>query len=100
MPFPDMAERAFYVIAYDVTDDRRRLKVARNLEAVAERVQGSVFEGWLTDAELERLLKKVKKTLKGGEDSLRVYLLCAACREKVRTDGQGRVTPAPCVRIV
>jgi CRISPR-associated protein Cas2 len=95
-----MAESGFYVIAYDVTDDKRRSKVARTLEAIGERVQGSVFEAYLTPAELEKLLKKIKKLIKGEEDSLRVYLLCGACREKVHTEGRGKVTPPPGVRIV
>jgi CRISPR-associated protein Cas2 len=95
-----MAERGFYVIAYDIVDDKRRSKIARYLEATGDRVQGSVFEAYLTAAELDKLLKKLKKVLKGEEDSLRVYLLCGACREKVHTEGRGKVTPPPGVRIV
>jgi CRISPR-associated protein Cas2 len=95
-----MAERGFYVIAYDIVDDKRRSKIARYLEAIGDRVQGSVFEAYLTPAELEKLLKKLKRVLKAEEDSLRVYLLCAACREKVHTEGRGVVTPPPGVRIV
>jgi len=95
-----MAERDFYVIAYDVTDDRRRLRVAKLLEAVGERVQGSVFEAYLTRVEVEKLLKQAGKTLQADEDSLRLYVLCEPCRGKVRTWGCGTVTPPPGVRIV
>jgi CRISPR-associated protein Cas2 len=95
-----MADRAFYVVAYDVTDDRRRAKIARYLEAMGERVQGSVFEAYLTAAELEKLLRKLTKVMNEEEDSVRVYILCGACREKVRTVGRGRVTPPPGVMIV
>jgi CRISPR-associated protein Cas2 len=95
-----VAERQFYILAYDVVEDRRRTKLARVLESLGERVQESVFEAYLTQAELDKLLKKVKKLLKADEDSLRVYLLCSACREKVRTEGRGKVTPAPGPKIV
>jgi len=95
-----MAERAFYVVAYDIVADKRRVKVARALEAIGDRVQGSVFEAYLTPAELEKLLKKVGKLLNAEEDSLRAYLLCSACRTKVRTVGRATVTPPPGLRIV
>lgn len=93
-------ERNFYVLAYDITDNKRRTKVAKLCEALAERVQGSVFEGYLTLPELERLVKKAGRVMDAKEDSLRVYLLCAACRGKVAVHGVGRVTPKPGVAIV
>jgi CRISPR-associated protein Cas2 len=93
-------ERAFYVLAYDLSDDRRRAKIARLMESLGERVQGSVFEAWLSEAELNRLLAKAKKILHEKEDSLRVYQLCAACRGKVRVVGEGKPLPPPDVVIV
>jgi len=93
-------ERSFYLLAYDIADDRRRQKIARLCEAVAERVQESVFEAYLSQAELDKLLKKIGRVLKKEEDSLRIYLLCAGCRSKVRLFGVGRVTPEPGVVII
>ncbi len=93
-------ERSFYVLAYDISDDRRRNKIAKSCEAVAERVQGSVFEGYFTPAELEKLLKRVERQMNKDEDSLRFYTLCAECRRKVGTRGQGKVTQAPSAVIV
>ena len=95
-----MNDRSFYVITYDIANDRRRAKVARFLEAMGVRVQESVFEVYLTAAELEKLLRKLGKVMKEDEDSLRVYLLCSACRGKIRTVGRGKVTPPPGVMIV
>ncbi len=80
-------QRKFFVLAYDIADDKRRLRIAREMEAVGERVQGSVFEAWLSDAELEKLLKRVKKVLRQEEDSLRIYQLCeAALGKRARRD--------------
>jgi CRISPR-associated protein Cas2 len=93
-------ERNFYLLTYDIADNKRRQKIARLCEAVAERVQESVFEAYLTPDELSKLLKKTARRFKDEEDSLRVYLLCAACREKVATFGQGKVTPPPAVVVV
>jgi CRISPR-associated protein Cas2 len=93
-------QRKFYVLAYDIADDRRRLRIAKEMEAVGERVQGSVFEAWLSDAELDKLLKRVKKVLREEEDSLRIYTLCEACRGKARTEGQSALTPPPRVQII
>ncbi len=93
-------ERGFYVLAYDITDDKRRQKIAKMCEATAERVQGSVFEGYFTPAELDKLLKKAQKVMKKEEDSLRVYALCADCREKIGMYGCGSLTPPPGVVIV
>ena len=93
-------ERNFYVLAYDIADDRRRQKVAKLCESTAERVQGSVFEAYLTPGELEKLLKKVSKVIKSEEDGVRVYVLCASCKGKITTCGQGRVTPPPGLTIV
>ncbi len=93
-------ERAFYVVVYDVVQDKRRSKVAKAMEALGERVQKSVFEVYLNAAELEKLLKRLKKLIDEREDSVRVYNLCAACKGKVRTLGQGQVTPPPGLVIV
>lgn len=95
-----MAAATFYLLTYDISDDKRRLKIAKLMESVGERVQGSVFEAYLTSQELEKLLKRVAKVLAVKEDSLRIYQLCATCREKVRTEGQGKITPPPGVMIV
>ncbi|MDT8898210.1 CRISPR-associated endonuclease Cas2 [Thermanaerothrix sp. 4228-RoL] len=95
-----MDERAFYVLAYDIADDRRRLKIARLMESLGERVQESVFEAYLTPRELERLLKRVERVLVVEEDSLRIYRLCGGCKGTIRTLGRARLTPPPGAIIV
>ncbi len=88
-------ERNFYLLTYDIADNKRRQKIAKLCEAVAERVQESVFEAYLTPEELQKLLKKTARRFKEEEDSLRVYILCGACQGKVVTFGLGKVTPPP-----
>lgn len=93
-------ERTFYLLTYDIADPKRLVKVARAMEAIGERVQDSVFEAYLSPTELEKVLKKVERLMKLEQDSLRVYALCAACRERVRTVGVGKVTAPPGLMVV
>ncbi len=90
-----MPSRAFYVIAYDIPNDRRRLKIARLLERYGERVQYSVFEMWLTAEEWSRLQKQMERLMDVTEDQVRVYRLCAVCRGRIVMLGQGEVLPPP-----
>lgn len=94
------ANREFYVLAYDIHDDKRRAKIAKLMESMGARVQGSVFEAYLTPKELETLTRKALRLLRKDQDSVRVYYLCRACLEKIKTHGQGQVTPAPGLMIV
>jgi len=95
-----MTDRSFYVLAYDICDNKRRARLAKWMEAIGDRVQGSVFEAWLTEEELAKLLVKAKKKLVEDEDSLRVYPICAACRGRVKHWGQIRTVEEPGAKIV
>jgi len=55
-----MAGPSRYVIAYDLSDDRERLRVAKVLEGFGERVQGSVFECLLDKPAKGRLAAKLR----------------------------------------
>ena len=76
------------VISYDITDDRRRNRIARVLKDYGSRVQYSVFEAVLTEEQLEELTKRVSELLDDDEDSIRYYLLCASCLKKVQVQGR------------
>ena len=93
-------EREFYMLAYDMTDDKRRAKIARLMESFGERVQSSVFEAYLTRPELDKLLKKARKVLDEDNDSLRIYYLCQACRQKTHMEGKSQLTTPPGVMIL
>jgi len=89
----------FYLIAYDISKNRTRAKLARYLESLGARVQGSVFEIYLTDQLLKQVLKKCKPWIK-EEDSLRIYPLCETCRGKINIIGKGDLTPGPGLVII
>jgi CRISPR-associated protein Cas2 len=86
----------FYVIAYDIPDDKRRKKVFDLLEGYGKRVQYSVFECVLTQAKYDELCLKLKKQVKLKEDSVRFYPLSRHTLGQVETWGVGPdMTQAP-----
>ena len=88
-------QRCFYLIAYDLSNNKRRLKLSKLLESLGLRVQGSVFEGWLTGPELKHLLQHGKPLIHEDEDSLRIYPLCRACHEKMISFAENRGAEEP-----
>lgn len=82
----------FYVISYDITDDKRRNKVAKILESYACRVQYSVFEVICEEEIIKKIISELKHVIKEDEDSIRVYSLCNSCVKKAIVFGVGEVT--------
>ncbi len=90
----------FYVISYDIPDDKRRLKIANLLEGYAARVQKSVFEARLEPNQYADLRKRLSRLLNAKEDNVRFYRLCGACCATIETVGQVGVTPEPGLKII
>ena len=77
-----------YVIAFDVSCDRRRYRVVKVLKEYAVRVQKSVFEARdLERSAYLRLRSKLEGLIDPTTDSLRYYPLCAACLGRVEHFG-------------
>ena len=83
-------EKALYVIAYDIPNDRRRTRVYKILSGFGRWTQYSLFECFLTGKQLVALQGKLTRVLEPSEDSVRFYSLCAACVSKVQTVGSPR----------
>lgn len=80
------------LVAYDVaTDDaagRRRLRrVAQACEAYGQRVQKSVFECVLSDADMEMLVARLRAEIDETADSIRIYRLREPLTRHLRTFG-------------
>lgn len=91
-------QERFYVIAYDISDDRRRAKVHKILVGFGKWTQYSLFECFLTDKERVQMRSKLDKHLRPGVDSVRFYELCSACVGKTETIGLD--PPAPDVTYI
>lgn len=85
----------FYVVAYDIPDDKRRKKVADLLEGYGKRVQYSVFECVLVQSKYDELRSRLKKRVKLSEDSVRFYPLSRHTLNQVEAWGGEPVTTLP-----
>lgn len=85
-------EERFYVVAYDISDDRRRTRVHKILLGFGKWTQYSLFECFLTDKQRVQMRAKLDKHLK-ETDSVRFYQMCTTCVAKTET--VGGAPPAP-----
>lgn len=92
-------EERFYVVAYDIGDDRRRAKVHKTLLAFGKWTQYSLFECFLTDKQRVQMRAELDKHLDPALDSVRFYQLCAGCLTKTETVGR-LDAPAPDVTYI
>lgn len=76
------------VFSYDVSQDKRRRKIARLLEDAATRVQYSVFETRLSETRAAALSQRLASLL-GEGDSLRVYVIGQNGERRSRVYGDG-----------
>jgi CRISPR-associated protein Cas2 len=85
----------FYLVTYDVADDRRRRQVATLLEGYGRRVQWSVFECVLDPAQFDELRRRLKPRIRLPEDSVRFYPLSAQMLRQVVVWGEPPLTEPP-----
>ena len=79
----------FYVVSYDIPDDKKRDRIAKTLLDFGIRVQYSVFECIMDDDAVERLTARLAD-LVSDEDSVRLYALCAKCERAALVLGTGK----------
>ena len=85
----------FYVISYDIPDNRRRNQLAKVLKGFGTRVQYSVFEAHLTRSQFEEMKHAVARIIETAEDSVRYYALCRACTPRIEVPALGEITSDP-----
>jgi CRISPR-associated protein Cas2 len=88
-----------YVIAYDISNDRRRTKVHKVLSGFGQWTQFSVFECHLTAKQSVQLRDRLDKMLRIDEDRVCLYPLCKDCVGKVETVG-GKKPKDPTVMVI
>ncbi|MCD6433409.1 MAG: CRISPR-associated endonuclease Cas2 [Sulfurimonas sp.] len=72
-----------YVVAYDISCNKRRVKIGNALEAYGTRVNYSVFEIQIKNKAQKKVLEnELLKILSPKEDSLRFYHICETCARK------------------
>jgi len=77
-------------ICYDIVDDKIRRSVVNILSGYGYRVQKSVFEAIISKNDFFELKTRLDKVIKKKEDSVRYYILCKDCNEKIEIQGIGK----------
>jgi CRISPR-associated protein Cas2 len=72
-----------YVIAYDISDDRRRTRLFKTLKQYGTPVQESVFECHLTTNQFIQLRQAVERLIEPHTDQVRFYDLCQKCAGRI-----------------
>jgi CRISPR-associated protein Cas2 len=90
----------FIVVSYDIADDKRRVRVATELENFGQRVQYSVFECHLNETEIQELMRRMQALIDWDRDRVRYYTLCARDQSRIMIDGPGDVSQNWSYRIV
>ncbi|OCC14958.1 CRISPR-associated protein Cas2 [Dissulfuribacter thermophilus] len=80
----------FFVVCFDVSDDKKRYRVVKKLKGHCIRVQKSVFEcPELTEKQFLKLKAELEKVIDEATDTVRYYRLCKGCISEVEVSGQG-----------
>ncbi len=90
----------FYLVAYDIPNNKRRTKLFKKLKGFGFPVQFSLFECDLDGQLLIRLKEVIGGIAKSGEDNVRIYPLCGDCRKNFFAIDGGVLFRAPELTIV
>ena len=71
-----------YIIAYDIADNKRRLRVAKTLESWSYRIQESVFQLRLDSTTLARVRLLLAALISDSEDVIHIYPICSSCADR------------------
>lgn len=92
--------RSAYLVCFDLSDDRVRTRVGKELLKFGWRVQESVFEVALDSAaEFDQLQRRISSVL-DGETEVRFYRLCLNCRKESRRIDGAALAEFPAVVII
>lgn len=91
----------FYLVCFDIVEDRMRYQVVKVLKDYGGRVQKSVFE--CANLDEEKFLKmrdRIEECIDQTQDSVRYYRLCRGCVRAVEFAGIGEVPSIQRFRVV
>ena len=82
----------FFLVCFDIFDNRTRYRVVKILKGYGVRVQKSVFEcANMTEHKFLKMKSDIDNELDYGEDTIRFYPLCKSCIKSVEFSGIGMV---------
>ena len=86
--------RQFVLVAYDISDDKRRTRLHNTLLNYGTPVQYSVFECLLDQDGEKQMRAAVGRVIRPRKDHVRFYYLCGSCLKRVETSGAKEVLSA------
>jgi CRISPR-associated protein Cas2 len=89
-----------FVVAYDISDDRRRTRLFKTLKRFGTAVQESIFECHLTADQFAKMRQTVESVIDPQLDQVRYYNLCQQCSERIQATSASRITSDPDAVIV
>ncbi len=84
--------RQTYLIVYDIRNSVRLQRIAKIAEDYGLRMQKSVFQAELEDAELSQMKRRMLTIIEPEEDGIKIFRLCESC--EARRTGAGIGKPA------
>jgi len=84
---------ALYVIAYDITEDKRRNRVAELLKNFGTRTQYSLFEMEIEPKVMKEITLQLEELIDTAVDKVKCYLLCRECVGKTVSMGKTGDSP-------
>ena len=77
----------YFVVCYDITDNRRRTRLHELLLGYGTPVQRSVFECELASPQFGTLRTGAKRCASQRGDTIRYYQMCGRCCERTESYG-------------
>jgi len=74
--------KTFWIVSYDISDQRRLRKVAKFLEGFGYRLQESVFRVFVNDRDLERMKWEITKRITDA-DKVMYLRFCNSCARNI-----------------
>lgn len=90
----------FCLVCFDIVDDRIRYRAVKIIKSYGARVQKSVFEcASLTEEQFLKMKQRIEDCIDNAQDSVRYYLLCRQCLQKVEYSGIGEAPQMATYRV-
>lgn len=88
------------VVAYDIADDRRRMRLRTRLLGFGNPVQESVFECEVDEPALRRMRRHIVRIVRPGIDRVRLYRLCVGCAARIEDESGDNPAGTPSVIVI
>ncbi len=80
----------FFLVCFDIVDDRTRYRVVKILKEYDYRVQKSVFEcSRVSEEQFLKMKHRIEERIDHGDDTVRYYSICRRCLTKMEFSGTG-----------